>query len=257
MNNKETSALIGYTGFVGSTLMKKMLFTHLYRRTNIHEIAGQTFDHVICSGMPAEKWKANQNPEADNENTYNLIHALSSCKAKEFVLISTIDIYHGTTGCHEGIVAKPGHTYGQNRLRLEEFVKERFPNYYIIRLPALFGNGLKKNAIYDLQNNNQIEKINPASRFQWYDLEWLSDDIKTCIEQGVREVNLFTEPISMKTIADLFFSGIELNPDASFACYDHRTRSRTIQGGPQGEPGYRATAQEVLDAMGRYIEATR
>jgi hypothetical protein len=47
-------ALIGYSGFVGSTLLKQRHFDSLFRSTNIDEIVGKTFDMVVCAGAPAQ-----------------------------------------------------------------------------------------------------------------------------------------------------------------------------------------------------------
>ena len=40
--------------------------------------------------------------------------------------------------------------YGKNRLQLERWVREDHPDALIVRLPALYGRGLKKNFLYDL-----------------------------------------------------------------------------------------------------------
>jgi hypothetical protein len=45
-------ALIGYTGFVGTTLMKQTQFDDFYRSTNISDIKGKKFDLVVCAGAP-------------------------------------------------------------------------------------------------------------------------------------------------------------------------------------------------------------
>jgi hypothetical protein len=42
--------------------------------------------------------------------------------------------------------------YGSNRFYLEKLVSNTFNNYHIIRLPALFGENLKKNFIFDIFN---------------------------------------------------------------------------------------------------------
>jgi hypothetical protein len=47
----------------------------------------------------------------------------------------------------EGLLA-----YGLNRYRLECMVRERYPDALIVRLPGLFGRGIKKNFIYDYIN---------------------------------------------------------------------------------------------------------
>ena len=40
--------------------------------------------------------------------------------------------------------------YGKNRLQLERWVRQDHPDALIVRLPALYGKGLKKNFLYDL-----------------------------------------------------------------------------------------------------------
>ncbi|WP_240726031.1 MULTISPECIES: hypothetical protein [unclassified Escherichia] len=58
-------ALIGYSGFVGTTLLRQRRFDALYRSTNIDEIFGKTFDTVVCAAAPAQKWLANKDPADD------------------------------------------------------------------------------------------------------------------------------------------------------------------------------------------------
>jgi aspartate-semialdehyde dehydrogenase len=41
--------LVGYTGFVGSSLIRSMKFTHLYNSKNIEAIKGEEFDTLIFS----------------------------------------------------------------------------------------------------------------------------------------------------------------------------------------------------------------
>ena len=65
--------LIGYTGFVGTTLLIQRGFDDLYRSTNIVDITGQAYDLVVCAATPAAKWIANREPETDCKNIQNLI----------------------------------------------------------------------------------------------------------------------------------------------------------------------------------------
>lgn len=50
-----TNALIGFSGFVGSTLLKQTKFHSLYRSNNMGTIQGHSFNHVVCAGAPAQK----------------------------------------------------------------------------------------------------------------------------------------------------------------------------------------------------------
>ena len=149
-----TSCLIGYTGFVGSNLDQQYSFTDRYNSKNIAEIAGKTYDLCICAGVKAQKWVANQQPEHDLSEIKALINHLKSAKIKQFVLISTIDVYPYPIQVDEDSVIDRNqhHAYGLNRLYLEEWVAKYYEKHLIIRLPGLFGYNIKKNFIYDIMH---------------------------------------------------------------------------------------------------------
>ncbi|ERL99959.1 hypothetical protein Q644_07920 [Brucella intermedia 229E] len=167
------SALIGYTGFVGSNLLRARSFDDLYNSSNIGNIVGKHYDLLVCAGVPAVKWKANKEPDRDREQIAALIDPLSKVTADRFILISTIDVYSNPSKLHDESKdpfdpeAQP---YGKHRLEVEKWATAHFSDTMIVRLPALFGPGLKKNVIFDLLHDNQTDKIDPASSFQWYSL---------------------------------------------------------------------------------------
>ena len=140
-----TKALIGYTGFVGTTLLKQTKFDDFYRSTNINDIKGKKFDLVVSAGAPAKKWIANADPKGDQEIIDSLIACLDSIECKTFVLISTVDVFKSPNGVDENSVidVQDLHAYGLNRYRLEQFVAKRFPQHLIVRLPGLVGPGLR------------------------------------------------------------------------------------------------------------------
>ena len=161
--------IIGYTGFVGNNLDSQIKFDEKYNSKNINEIKGKQFDIVYCAGVSAIKWFANQNPDKDMEEIDSLIENLKTIKTKMFILISTIDIYPEFENINEDTLPNISKqdAYGKNRYYLENWVKNNFENYLIVRLPALFGKGLKKNFIYDLLN--PIPSIIVKSK--WQELE--------------------------------------------------------------------------------------
>jgi len=121
------NALIGFSGFVGSTLRKQQVnFSYFYRSINIQEIKGKEFDIVCCAGAPAQKWLANGNPENDWNNINLLIDCLKTIKCNQFILISTVDVFKVPLGVDEStVVDKNGlNPYGYNRRLLEEFVQK-------------------------------------------------------------------------------------------------------------------------------------
>lgn len=148
------SGLIGYTGFVGKNLDTQNIFDNKYNSSNISSIKNKEFELLVCSGIKAEKWVANQNSEKDLTNINYLIDNLKSLKAKKFILISTVDVYSKTFDVDEDFIidSNMNDPYGKNRFLFERFVINNFENVLIVRLPALFGKGLKKNFIFDLMN---------------------------------------------------------------------------------------------------------
>lgn len=158
--------LIGHTGFIGSILKSNLKNYKLFNSKNINSIRKKNFKEIICAGLPASKWKANKNPNKDTVNLNYLMRNLVSIKSDLFILISTIDVHNDRE------------TYGKNRKKLEIFIKKKFSDYLIIRLPAVFGKGIKKNILYDLLNNNQISKINKDDKYQWFDLSFLYKEIQ-------------------------------------------------------------------------------
>lgn len=146
------SCLIGYTGFVGGNLDSQYKFDYKYNSKNINDIIGKEFDLVVCAGVRAQKWLANTYPNQDINEIKNLTEKIKTIKTKKFVLISTIDVYKNPIDVNEnkGIDLENLHPYGKNRIDLENWIIENFEESLIVRLPALFGQGLKKNFIYDL-----------------------------------------------------------------------------------------------------------
>jgi dTDP-4-dehydrorhamnose reductase len=148
------SALIGYTGFVGRNLDNQFDFTHKYNSQNIHEIKNKSYDTVICSGIPASMWMANNFANKDLENIQNLLNILITIKTNQFVLISSTAVFKQPVNNvnEESICFEKELAYGKHRAYAEEFIKQNFNHSLIVRIPALFGNYLKKNFIYDLLN---------------------------------------------------------------------------------------------------------
>ena len=215
------SGLIGYTGFVGSNLLQQRKFDELFNSKNFNEISGRYFSELVCAGISSVKWMANKDPVKDLENIQALINVLKTVQADRFILISTIDVYPVTKGkdeyfdCHK----KANHAYGRNRLLFEDFCVQHFSDCYVIRLPALFGKGLKKNVIFDLLNNNMLEFINPFSSFQYYYLKNLWNDIEKILLKKIHLANLFTEPILTNEILEKFFPNIQIGSNATQKCH--------------------------------------
>lgn len=229
-------ALIGYTGFVGGQLAKQHLFDVCFNAKNIADIENKQFDLVVCAGAPGAKWLANKDPDQDKKSINTLISSLSTITAKFFVLISTIDVYPTPCEVNEAteIDRKSLLPYGKHRLELEEFIKKKFKNYLIVRLPALFGKGLKKNFVFDLIHNQLLSSMHPESSFQFYNIENLWKDIQMLKKHRIPLCNIVSFPLKAGEIA-LESCGISLSPDNAPKIIRYNVQS--IHSGPwQHEP---------------------
>jgi hypothetical protein len=252
-----SDALIGYTGFVGGNLLRQRSFDALYNSTNIDQIAGRAFDLLICAGAPAAKWLANSNPDEDAANLSRLQKQLAQCEAERAILISTIDVYPRPANVNESTPIDPAEIqpYGRHRLQLEHFVAEHFPRVYVLRLPALFGRGLKKNFIFDLLNSNCLDWTHQESRFQFYDVGRLWADCQVALDQELRLLNLATPPLVAGRIARECF-GVEFTNETAAGPinYDmHTLHAKAL--GCQGP--YIMSEADSLQAVKQYVEMAR
>lgn len=250
-----TTALVGHSGFVGCNLLAKRDYDATYRSTDIETIRGTTFEHVVCSGIQAMKWWANLHPEEDLAGIERLLGPLAACRAERFTLISTIDVYPAPRGVDEdsAIETAGHHAYGLHRLQAEERIRAMFPRVLVLRLPGLFGPGLKKNVIYDLMHDNHLDKVHPGGVFQYYDLRRLADDIDRAWSLGLETLNVSSAPLGTSEIRDRFFPGKDLGGTGDApAGYDMRSKHAAAWGGTDG---YLYSKEQVLGDLGEWLKS--
>lgn len=217
------TAIIGYTGFVGSNIDKNSKFDYKFNSKNILEILNHQYDLIVSCGIRAEKFLANKYPEKDMNNINNFIDILKKVKTKKIVAISTIDVYDKTLEVDENykIDKSELEPYGLNRKVFEEFIQSNFEDYLIIRLPALYGMGLKKNFIYDLIN--KIPSIIMKSKFE--DLLKNSDEYQKNIlnKNYIPNENGDFKYIGIKSDREELIEGLEKNNFTSLVFTDYRS----------------------------------
>jgi len=198
------NCIIGYSGFVGNKISKKKKFIKINSK-NIQKIENKSFDVIYCAAPTGKKFIVNKNPLKDFKNIVKLIKILKTVKCKKFILISTIDIYqYKTNKVNEKYIPKKKYieSYGSNRLYFEEFIKKFFENHHVIRLPNLFGDGLKKNFIYDLIYRERIF-INKKSVVQLFNLNKLDLYINKIIKKNIKCINLVSPPLKVLELNNL------------------------------------------------------
>ena len=249
------NALIGYSGFVGSTLLKQSNFASLYRSTNVREIENCEFDVVVCAGAPAQKWIANRDPVDDRNKIDALINHLRTVKCKTFILISTVDVFKSPVGVDEMTpIDEAGlHPYGLHRRLLEKFVEQNFSRHLIVRLPGLVGPGLRKNVIFDFLNNNNLDAIESRGVFQFYPMVNLWPDIQTALAAKLSVVHLTAAPIS---VADVSMSGFAKPFNQELANMPARYDMQTCHAEIFGSLGrYQYSARETTQAIRAYAQS--
>ena len=251
-------ALIGHTGFVGGNLLRQHAFGACFNTANIESLAGGNFDTLVMAGAQGKKWWANQNRDADRVGIQRALDAMRGVTARLVVLISTIDVVPQVAGADEGFdcASVPTHAYGENRLWLEGEMRARFGRVVTVRLPGLFGPDLRKNILYDLLHDNQVEKIDPAARFQFYDMTGLWADIGRAEAAGLELVHLVPAPVLTGDIVDRCFPGAKVGvpPAGGSPAYDFRTRHAEVFG---GRGGYVQDEAEVFRRLGAFVAAVR
>lgn len=224
-------ALIGGSGFIGSFLASQEDFAAIYDSRSIAGIDGRHFDRIVCAGAPGLKWRANADPAADRAAIARLWTHLSRARADQLTLISSIDVYPTPFGVDEA--TPPGihpDAYGRHRRWLERRVAAHFPRHCIIRLPGLFGPGLRKNAVFDLLAGHETHRLPARASLQWYPLTRLPSDLARIEAAGRDLINIAPAPLSMTRLADILAPGTQL-ADADGPLYDVGTTHAALLGG--------------------------
>ena len=250
-----SNALIGYSGFVGGTLLKQAEFSSVYRSTDISNIAGMSFDTVVCAGAPAQKWIANLDPEQDLQKIEGLIAHLTSMRCRTLILISTVDVFKDSDGVDEDTeVDEMGlHAYGLHRRLLEKFVESHFENYLIVRLPGLVGPGLRKNVIFDFLNNNNLTAIDSRGVFQFYPMVNLWSDILVALSANLKLVHLTSEAVS---VAEVSLKGFGKEFDNHLTKVPATYNMQTRHAGLFGANGrYQYNVRETIQAVRTYAQS--
>lgn len=300
-----TDLLVGSTGFVGTNLADSHSFGLAVHSSNIKQSFGRQWDLAIYAGIPSAMFLANNEPEADLEIMRNARLNIQRINPKRLVLISTISVYPDSRGKSELDAPEPDNpsAYGANRRQLEQWVREDFPDALVVRLPALYGIGLKKNFLYDLKNpapvmlkegkfhelakecplilesyaesqggyfrqtqNADTNALNrwfgqhdfnslcftdSRSRFQFYSLGNLWEDIKHALEAEVNVLNIATAPLQAGEIYR-HLHGTEWRNELDAEPFDYDMK--TVHFGNTLEaPGYRQSKESTLEDVIEFV----
>lgn len=147
-------AIIGNRGLVGLNICLNHNFPHQFNSSNIPNHYDGEYDTVVCAAAPGSMLLANRDPVSDERSIDQLMQQLSALRCNNFILISTIAVLadHCESKSEDADDFETSAAYGINRRKLEIYCRQKFDSCLIVRLPALFGKGLKKNFIFDILN---------------------------------------------------------------------------------------------------------
>ena len=302
--------LVGSTGFVGGNLRAKHTFAAVCHSSDIAAQYGTQPDLCVYAGVPAAMFLANADPKADMEVMRTARENLRKIAPKSLVLISSIAVFADSRGrCEDDAPDTDGlPAYGRNRLQLEQWVREDFNDALIVRLPALYGAGLKKNFLFDLHTitpamlklekynelaaksllvktgytlaDNGFYKLNGTadktalkeffagndfnalaftdsrSRYQFYNLGRLWQDIETARAAGLTMLHLCTPPISAAEVYTAVTGKADWTNELPKSPFDYDLRSRyaAVLG---GSGDYLCTKEEELDDVTHFLREWR
>lgn len=302
--------LVGSTGFVGGNLRAKHTFAAVCHSSDIAAQYGTQPDLCVYAGVPAAMFLANADPEADMEVMRTARENLRKIAPKSLVLISSIAVFADSRGrCEDDAPDTDGlPAYGRNRLQLEQWVREDFNDALIVRLPALYGAGLKKNFLFDLHTitpamlkpekynelaeklplvktgytlaDNGFYKLNGTadktalkeffagndfnalaftdsrSRYQFYNLGRLWQDIEAARAAGLAMLHLCTPPISAAEVYTAVTGKADWTNELPKSPFDYDLRSRyaAVLG---GSGDYLCTKEEELDDVTHFLREWR
>ncbi len=246
--------LVGHTGFVGGNLAAAHSFDALYNSANIEQSFGADIGLVVYCGMPGDARPADADPETDLARARQAMQNIERMKPERLVLLSTVDVYGKPAGVYEDSPAggEGLSPYGSNRLALEGWVHEAWPEATVLRLPAVFGRGLQRNFIFDMLRGGRdaLRRTDSRALFQFYDLAQLWGDVNRCLKLGLPLVNLATAPVEAGALHHaLFGEEYENHLQGPPPRYDVRTRYGREFG---GHDDYIADQTEVIACIAKF-----
>lgn len=211
--------LVGSTGFVGGNLLAKHTFAAECHSSDITAQYGTRPDLCVYAGVPAAMFLANADPEADLAVMRAARENIRQIAPKRLILISSIAVLADSRGVYEDSPAQDTEglpAYGKNRLQLERWVREDFPDALIVRLPALYGAGIRKNFLFDLHTITPA-MLRPEKYSELAAKSPLVKSAYTLADNGFYKLNGTADPAALRT----FFAANDFN---ALAFTDARSR---------------------------------
>ena len=177
------NVLIGYTGFIGSSLNQEQYHLKLNSKNWDSISEPIDVDKLVIAAPSGVKYLANRDPLKDLDSCLtlasNIIKYFKSIKT--MVIISSNDTLNPTTD------------YGQNRqyfnTLMEKVCEKLNTDLYIMYLGMTFGSKARKGMVYDFMHGNF--DYYKGGTYQLYPVRHLEHDIQYCIDNKIHRVNYY------------------------------------------------------------------
>jgi|10_taG_2_1085330.scaffolds.fasta_scaffold43367_3 nucleoside-diphosphate-sugar epimerase len=173
--------VVGANGFVGRAICRAFK-NYDYEiseitRENCDEYKTLKYDVLINTAMPSKRFWALNNPMKDVEATIlKTAELLYEWQYEKFIQISSLSAKMQLDA-----------PYGIHKRSSEVLVENR-ENFLIIRLGALYGDGLDKSALFDMVNHNHIY-VDINSEYNYIDIDFVADWITRNLDKtGLKEI---------------------------------------------------------------------
>lgn len=190
------NVLIGYTGFIGSSLNQDQYQLKLNSKNWDSISEPIEADRLVICAPSGVKYLANRDPLTDLDNCLSLARNIIKYfkSIKTMVIISSND------------TLKPTTDYGQNRLYfntlMEKVCKKLNTDLYIMYLGMTFGSKARKGMVYDFMHGNF--DYYKGGTYQLYPVRHLEQDIQHCIDNKIHRAMLSSVPIKTSEIKALW-----------------------------------------------------
>ncbi|BAQ64836.1 hypothetical protein GM3709_1601 [Geminocystis sp. NIES-3709] len=224
--------IIGGEGFVGSAYarycQKNSLDYLIINRANYQDNIGTECDLLINANGNSKKFLAKENPLLEfDESVRSVRRSLIDFPAKKYIFLSSCDVYPDcstpeSTKEDTMIDISQQSPYGFHKYLAEQCVRHCHSDWLIFRMGGFVGEGLKKNAIFDILQEDKLW-LHPQSQLQYIHTDIAAQIVMEIIKQGyTKEVfNLCGNSlVKLQEIIDLTKSKVTVNLNIPPVCYE-------------------------------------
>ncbi|OYQ31563.1 hypothetical protein CHU95_20695 [Niveispirillum lacus] len=224
--------VIGGDGFVGSAyirLLERLGLPHTkVTRANFDELRGSSCDVLINANGNSKKFMSVRDPVWDfDASVTSVVRSLEFFKPGRYVFLSSGDVYPETdTPCKslesQTIDLSRISRYGLHKYLAEQAVQGVHRDWLIMRMGGFVGQGLRKNAIYDMMQGDPVW-LSPESTLQFINTDSAAALVWSLVQAGVTKEIINLGATGMVRLADVHAhlgSTSTFKPDAPTIRYE-------------------------------------